>query len=117
MGYVALTGLSSGAITGFQCLVSNKKLIDNHNSTTFSSKAIPYIADSIAFVSLYKQATFDFSSIINSMTSIKKVTGILGAIVAIDQTSQLITDILPESIFEMIDNMFEFPFFYDLFKG
>lgn len=113
IGYVALTGLSSGAITGFQCLVSNKKLIDNHNSATFSSKAIPYIADSIAFVSLYKQATFDFSSIIDSMISIKKVTGILGAIVATDQISQLITDSLPESIFEMIDNMFEFPSFYD----
>ena len=35
------------------------------------------------------------------------------AIVATDQISQLITDSLPESIFEMIDNMFEFPFFYD----
>jgi|APCry1669189241_1035207.scaffolds.fasta_scaffold15830_1 hypothetical protein len=112
IGYVALSGLSSGAITGFQCLVSNKKLIDNHNSSTFSSKALPYIADSMVFISLYKQATFDFSSIIDSMTSIKKVTGILGAIVAIDQISQLVADILPESILEMIDNMFEFQIFY-----
>jgi hypothetical protein len=46
------------------------------------------------------------------MTSIKKVTGILGAIVAIDQISQLVADILPESILEMIDNMFEFQIFY-----
>ncbi len=111
MGYVALTGLSSGAVTGFQCLVGNKKLIDNHNSATFSSKALPYIADSIAFVFLYKQVTFDFSSIIDSMTSIKKVTGILGAIVATDQISQLVTDNLPEYIFEIIDNVFDFKLF------
>ncbi len=32
--------------------------------------------------------------------------------VATDQISQLIADILPESIFEMIDNMFEFQIFY-----
>ena len=112
IGYVALSGLSSGAIIGFQCLISNKKLIDNHNSSTFSSKVLPYIADSMAFISLYKQATFDFSNIIDSMTSIKKVTGILGAMVATDQILQLIADILPEYIFKMIDNMFEFQIFY-----
>ena len=111
MGYVALTAVSSGAMTGFECLVSNKKIIDNKNSTTISNKVIHYIADSITFVSLCKHTTFDFNTIVNSMVSIKKITGILGAVVATDQVSQLITEILPESIFEMVDNIFEFKLF------
>ena len=112
IGYASFNIVNTATFTALQCIVSNNKLIEkNASEMTYSEKLIPYIVDTGVFLSLYKQINFDFTNLIDSALSIKKVTATLGIVTIIDQVTQGIVDTLPKKLFEKIDNIITFNWF------